>query len=408
MDGLHPPYYHYITPKFAMPSEFMKNLFMTLLHRFSSPRLPWMFILIFQIYATADFHDKMSSTDQQNNRAIFGFVVDKISRNPIPEAIVEAISSNGIEAATYTDETGMYAFVGLKLLPHLVRVRTSDYQDGIRYAHLYANESLQVDFALVGPCGRLTGTAVDATERPVIGATVHLIEEGFPIGSVQTDHEGIFIFENIRPGSYQICAGATDFGTVTRDVNIISDQSTAVDLCLFPICINQGQIVHSITGKPVKDISVEVWQNGFLLSVSNSDENGIVNFKGLGLCRIILKAPNIVTLIQEIRIKSSNEIMNFYIATEKPKPPGRATGKVISKKTRKGINRIYSIKWHSNDDSSVVSYRIYREGKAIGQVDSGNPLVYNDEWRGKKAKTYQITAANAYDQESEPVTVTFP
>src|ERR1700682_5513157 len=68
--------------------------------------------------------------------------------------------------------------------------------------------------------------AVDAQERPVVGATCSLFRTGVPaavVASAITDEQGRATFQKISPGTYTLRVQAKGFETLTRDDVAIKD-----------------------------------------------------------------------------------------------------------------------------------------------------------------------------------------
>lgn len=81
--------------------------------------------------------------------------------------------------------------------------------------------------------GRVTGQVLDALQRPIAGASVHLEDvEGKVLGQAVTDAEGRFVFRNIPAGTYSLVAERTNFQTGTAIVSVQSGAATASNLSL--------------------------------------------------------------------------------------------------------------------------------------------------------------------------------
>src|SRR5687768_15860061 len=65
--------------------------------------------------------------------------------------------------------------------------------------------------------GTLTGTVVDSLGGRVAGAAVTLIGEQPKAGETRSNAEGVFTFQNLAPGRYQVVVTASGFEAVTSD-----------------------------------------------------------------------------------------------------------------------------------------------------------------------------------------------
>jgi hypothetical protein len=85
-----------------------------------------------------------------DGKAINGKVLDAVTGNPIPEAIVIAINSEtGEKAKVVTDDGGYYKISNLKPGTYLVLCIKQGYKPGIKKAEVVANDETSVPFKLV-------------------------------------------------------------------------------------------------------------------------------------------------------------------------------------------------------------------------------------------------------------------
>lgn len=108
---------------------------------------------------------------------------------------------------------------------------------------------------MAGTTGKLTGVVKDATTgEPLAGVNVML--EGTAIGAA-TNYDGYFVILNIPPGTYTVKASFIGYSTVIiKDVRIIIDQTTTIDIDMQDTSFQTGEVVVVAT-KPIvqKDVS---------------------------------------------------------------------------------------------------------------------------------------------------------
>lgn len=92
--------------------------------------------------------------------------------------------------------------------------------------------------------GRITGRIVAAgTGRPIASAQVHL--PGPELGAL-TGSDGTFVLENVPAGTYEIRVQHMGYGSVTREVTVVPDETTEVTFELQAQALALDQIV--VTG----------------------------------------------------------------------------------------------------------------------------------------------------------------
>src|SRR4051812_712783 len=79
--------------------------------------------------------------------------------------------------------------------------------------------------------GTVTGTVRDAAGVPVAGATVSLRAGGAPRRTL-TDAAGIFTFQQVRVGGYDLTAAQPGFGPVTLHLTVDAGRTTQVPIVL--------------------------------------------------------------------------------------------------------------------------------------------------------------------------------
>ncbi len=81
--------------------------------------------------------------------------------------------------------------------------------------------------------GRVTGQVLDALQRPIAGARVHLEDiEGKIVAQGVSDNNGRFALRDVPPGTYSLVAERTNFQTGTAVVNVRSGAETPSNLSL--------------------------------------------------------------------------------------------------------------------------------------------------------------------------------
>jgi iron complex outermembrane recepter protein len=93
---------------------------------------------------------------------------------------------------------------------------------------------------------QLSGSVVDATGLPLVGATVAI--QGAAEMVAKTDGKGQFIFQSLPAGEYQLTASLADFGPARRMARLSSGEKASVSLTLTPLFLEQTVVTASKIG----------------------------------------------------------------------------------------------------------------------------------------------------------------
>ncbi len=236
----------------------------------------------------------------------------------------------------------------------------------------------------------LTGTVMDADEQPLEFANVLLLKaaDSLLVRGAVTNEAGVFLFENVQPGSYLVSANMVGFGTTYSEAIPITD---AADLILDPIVLSKGLTMDEIeivADKPLYEQKVDrlivnvessvvsagatalevlerspgVLVDRFNSSISLLGKNGVqvmINDK-------ITYMP-ISTLIQFLEGMPADNIKTIELITT---PPANLDAEgnagyiniVVKKRTDEGLNGSYSLSYgygrgHVSNDNLALNFR---------------------------------------------------
>jgi len=112
----------------------------------------------------------------------------------------------------------------------------------------------------------IQGIVFSVTGLPVSGVTVSLNAGTDQLGTTTTNAEGVFEFENIPAGSYDISLNKQGYDELVESV-VIEDNASREFTLTGPASIS-GQIVNSQTGSGLQDASVRFFEG---LTLSEAD-----------------------------------------------------------------------------------------------------------------------------------------
>jgi protocatechuate 3,4-dioxygenase beta subunit len=337
--------------------------------------------------------------------SIIGHVTDSLTHLPLANANVEIMRGNHVVASVLTDEHGNYQVSGLIPRPYIVRVKMSTFPASLQLAILPSNQTVTVDFILQSPPGKVMGQIINVvTGEPIANATIDIVQNGIVIHSIQSNEDGTYNLSEIIPGSYEIKVAAPRCESTSQSLKLLSNQTLMANFALESFGSVVGQVVHAFTGQPIAGASVGMWQNQQLSASTHTDANGHFSLIGLGHYQVVVQASNFHNLEKEVQLTpAQTTTLNINLVCFEPLPPKSMRVKVTYKTIAHQVNRIHGIKWEASPDSSVSSYRLYRDGKCIAEVAANADFVFYDKWRSGKEKVYRLTAVNSFGQESAPL-----
>jgi len=153
---------------------------------------------------------------------------------------------------------------------------------------LQPGESLTGLQIMMSKGGSITGSVVDTTRQPVVGASIvakAVRPAGTPLGAVVSGPDGAFIVNNTPPAVYDLECSAPDYVTTTKPD--VKDVTTGVQIVLVKAATYSGRLVTESAGEPVKKFRMRVRpSDGAALrtatrSESMRDAEGKFEIKGL-------------------------------------------------------------------------------------------------------------------------------
>ncbi|MGH3941874.1 MAG: carboxypeptidase regulatory-like domain-containing protein, partial [Pseudonocardiaceae bacterium] len=124
-------------------------------------------------------------------------------------AVITLVNSRGdVVAAATTESDGRYAFFELAPGPYTVTVAAPSLQPVARNVEIPISGQVSADVEVVAARAQLVGTVCTATTgMPVPEALATLVTtEGHIVGSVITDAQGGFVFDDLDAGMYSVIA----------------------------------------------------------------------------------------------------------------------------------------------------------------------------------------------------------
>ncbi|MHC8520973.1 MSCRAMM family protein [Rossellomorea sp. H39__3] len=220
------------------------------------------------------------------------------SGGPILGATIVLTNSSGvIVGTTITDALGNYSFVGLIPGPYNLAVSAAAFQSQTIGVTTVANQASVVNVTLVPNPGALSGTVQDSvTSAPLPGTAVELLTStGILLNSTTTDAGGVYTFDALAPGLYQVRASVSGYSTGIVSALVVSGLTATGNLLLLqnPGTVT-GQVRDAATLLPIQGATVQVINGQRVVSGTlSTDVTGVYTFASLrpGSYSLVFSAP---------------------------------------------------------------------------------------------------------------------
>lgn len=253
--------------------------------------------------------------------------------------------------------------------------------------------------------GSISGKVLAEDGSAMPGVTVRASGPALPAGrSEVTDAEGIFNFQRLPPGSYQVVAELTGLGTVQRETVVALGKDTQLELVLNPsmseeitvaavvpvIDVKSAEVQVNYTQEVIEDLPIPRTYKGlFQLAPGVSENNRLApNAGGARMDNTFLLdgvnitnphygdlVPDVAEIdIDEVSIKRGGITAEF----------GRTGGMVVNAVTKSGTNQLHGQGRYEYQPASFVSdskgpiqNTIDRDGPALAL---GGPILRDRFW----------------------------
>jgi hypothetical protein len=253
--------------------------------------------------------------------------------------------------------------------------------------------------------GSVSGVVRAEDGSPMPGVTVQASGPALPAGrSEVTDADGVFNFQRLPPGTYEVVAELTGLGTVKREAVVAVARDTQLDLVLSAsmseeitvaavvpvIDLKSAEVQVNYTQETIEDLPITRTYKGlFQLAPGVSENNRLApNAGGARMDNTFLLdgvnitnphygdlVPDVAEIdIDEVSIKRGGITAEF----------GRTGGMVVNAVTRSGTNQFHGqaryelqpADWVS-DSKGAIQNTIDRDGPAVAL---GGPILRDRAW----------------------------
>jgi hypothetical protein len=191
--------------------------------------------------------------------SIAGKIVAKTTRAPIEHADVSIHEDRSLAevGSSKTDSTGAYLLEALPPGVYRMHVWASGFTSQTRDEVRLGAGKRSFDFELVAQCA-VEGVVLDASRRPVAGATVHANES---FASVTTEAGGRYLIKDVDPGKVRVVASLDQPRFAAHgEVEVKEGETAHLDLTADPTGALAGHVRAKGGGPLQKPAIIEVSQ----------------------------------------------------------------------------------------------------------------------------------------------------
>lgn len=196
---------------------------------------------------------------------LFGRVVERASRAPVPDAEVWLVRDRRdgflMSPDVKTDASGQWTFNDVQPGAYSVSARKARLVGFSRVIAVSVAETVSDIEIETDPGLSVSGRVLDPERKPVGGVVVHMGKEEPPYDrglAAKSAADGAYLLEGVLPGRYRLSPrteGYVDDYTRRKLVRVVDKDLSGVDLTLTPSLVISGLVV-SAEGRPVEGASV--------------------------------------------------------------------------------------------------------------------------------------------------------
>ncbi|WP_404354763.1 carboxypeptidase regulatory-like domain-containing protein [Cytobacillus firmus] len=343
----------------------------------------------------------VATINVQQASTINGTISDQSTGLVIPNTTVNLLQGMVIAATVQTNANGFYSFTNVTPGSYTVQAVRTNYNTGTQSVTAVSGASQTVNIALVPQPSTISGTVSNG--GPINGALVTLSNtSGAVIATEMTSPAGIYTFNNVIPGVYNLAVTAAGFQSQTASVMTEPGGAAIVN---FLLAANPGTVTGTIrnasNNSPIGLATVELLNaNGIFISSTTADGAGEYTFGNLapGNYQIRAFAPNYGTIIAGSTVTAGNSTTtDIYLIPDS----GSLQGLVMDSETMNGIP---DATVQVVNSQNIVVASVLTDGS--GQYSVGNLLPgsysliflangYSQQTLGAVIVSNQISTVNA-------------
>jgi protocatechuate 3,4-dioxygenase beta subunit len=274
---------------------------------------------------------------------IKGKVIDASSITALQNVaiILTHINSDQVIDETKTDAKGMYEFTDVPPGQYKVRAELEGWV-AASASFIEVNvehQAIRANFSLGIP-GIIEGRVTDVkTNQPIPQATIDIMRGNNIVFSVLTNADGFYRIDQLAPRPYIARVRMDDFQSSMQLVVPISNDILTIDFSLkSPPGKLIGQVFNILTGDPICNAVIDIFENDFMINSVQSNEEGyyVICEISPGNYHVRASSADHSHELQEITF-SANQLLSsdFYL-----EPMGCVEGNVIHKFTEEPISGV--------------------------------------------------------------------
>jgi len=226
--------------------------------------------------------------------------------------------------------------------------------------------------------GAVSGRVIDSvTGLPIQGASIEIADlENNTIDTQLSDEGGLFGFGDISPGTYRLNISASNYQTVSREIQINPNETTSLTIRLDPLTSTVQGTVTNEEGIPITNAEVNL-VNLFsvVFAQTTTDENGLYTFTNVqpNQYTVTVSASDVQSATRSIIVGYNETILeNFTLSFN----PSTIVGLITVEGTNAPINNA-EISIRDNREKLILTTFTDENGEfSINSLAPGNYRIY--------------------------------
>lgn len=250
---------------------------------------------------------------------ITGKVIDSTSAQILQGVRIQLLdfSDERVVEETSTDVRGMYEFRMIPSGQYKLQAECVGYVPVSvnPTAITLANSPIRANFSLGIPGGIIGRVTDSVTNLPIPNANIDVMRGNNIIVSALTDQNGNYQINDLAPRPYIVRVRMTYFQSSMQLAVPISNGILTLDFSLqCPPGKLTGQIVNSVTGQPISDATIDVYENGFVIDSVQSNEDGsyLITEIAPGTYEIKVKAQRYGSYSEKIALATNQTLTTHF------------------------------------------------------------------------------------------------
>lgn len=210
-----------------------------------------------------------------------GQITDTNTTNGIEDVLIEALQDNIVHHSTVTDSNGDYSISGVAPGEYTIVTNVEGYKSGAAGTIVLSGSTSTINIAVDTLGGTLVGTVTDSSTGAVLeNVNVQVHQDNVTVATVITDSRGLYVVENLEPGTYVIHVSKSTHRMFCGTINVVSDEIVNENFNIPPTPVNLSGTVTDSNGTGIAGAHVQVFLDQHIVFYTEANADGEYSIQG--------------------------------------------------------------------------------------------------------------------------------